>query len=253
MLTEHGRRLLQRWTFVLVKVGEEFVVPFTAERLARVEADPSYGPDFPGFLRRFLETLAQGDWPPGSYYPGGWYRMLGARGERPLDAAVTPGALQRFYQPEVIVDRRGHWTVGDKPVSGRILRYFLQNLHYDAALGCYVIRYRLEQAFETRYVHHHSPPLRVERVLAGNGAIDLLLNNGRREPLRPETLRLDGNEELYCAVLSERVPAWFEDAARWELLKDAEERDGRLVLSAGGHSVPLAPDADWPYADRLPG
>ncbi len=79
----------------------------------------------------------------------------------------------------------------------------------------------------------------------------LWLNNSGREALRPETLRIDRNERLYCAVLPEQVPAEFEEAARWEILKDAEERNGGWVVTLSGQDIVLAAEMPWPYADRI--
>jgi hypothetical protein len=252
MLTARGRTLLERWIYVLVLADGAFVCPYTEARLAALRGDAGYGADFAAFLERFLAALAGGPWAPGSYYPGGWYRRLQARGEAPARAPVTPGALGPFYQDELRVDRQGRWFVGRKAITGRVLQHFLRNLHYDAELGRYVIRYALERHTETRYLHHESPPVRVRRVTHDGGAVTLRLNTGRSEPLRPETLRLDGAEQLYCAVGEEQVPAWFEEPARWELLKDAEERDGTWVLSLGGRTLAPPLHAAWTYADGLP-
>ncbi|HKI96842.1 MAG TPA: hypothetical protein VKB51_00075 [bacterium] len=252
MLTDPGRALLARWIYVLVKVDERFIVPYTPQRWAAVTRDPGYGADFAPLLERFLCALTQGDWPPGSYYPGGWYRQLSARGEDPVRVATAPEALERFHLEEVVVDRDGRWLVGDKAIEGRVLQHFLRNLHFDGELARYVIRYRMEQHFETRYLHHRSPPIRVRRVGLDGGVVTLLLNTGREEPLRPETLRMDEAERLYCAVGADDVPAWFEEPARWELLKDADHRDGGWVLTVGGRELSAPLDAPWPYADALP-
>jgi hypothetical protein len=252
MLTPRGRALLERWIYVLVKVGEDFLVPYSEARLAAVQADASYGPDFAALLERLLAALEGPGWAPGSYYPGGWYRMLTARGQAPAAVELTPEALGPFFLDEVTVDRQGRWFVGRKAITGRVLQHFLRNLHYDAELARYAIRYRLEAAFETRYLHHHAPPIRVRRVTQRGGAVTLWLNTGRREALRPGTLRMDGAEQLYCAVGEDDLPAWFEEPARWELLKDADERGGQWVLSVGGRELTASLRAPWPGADRLP-
>lgn len=252
MPTPIGRTLLERWIYVLVKCDREFVVPYTPERWERVANDPAYGEDFASFLERVLEALAAADWAPGSYYPGGWYRMLQGKGGAPNRVDVTPEALRPFHMDELTVDRQGRWRVGSKPVSGKVLGYFLRNLHFDADLQRYVIRYPMEAHFETRYLHHRSPPIRVRRVTLGGEGITLRLNTGEEERLRPETLRMDADEQLYCAVRTERVPAWFEEPARWELLKDADEQDGTWVLRVDGRLLEATLDAPWAYADGLP-
>lgn len=252
MVTERGRTLLNQWIYVLVKVGDAFVVPYTAQRWDAVAGDRSYGAGFVPLLERFLEALEQGSWAAGSYYPGGWYRKLGAQGQASSRAIIDPAAMAPFWQEEVRVLRDGRWFVGQTPVRGRVLQHFLRNLHYDAELGRYAIRYPLAEHMETRYLHHESPPVRVRRVtLEGRGAV-LWLNTDRREPLRPETLRMDAAEQLYCAVGPEALPAWFEEPARWELLKDADERDGGWVLHLAGRELTAPLGAPWPYAHGLP-
>ena len=39
MLTDRGRTLLERWIYVLVKVGEDFLLPYTPERWRAVTGD----------------------------------------------------------------------------------------------------------------------------------------------------------------------------------------------------------------------
>lgn len=252
MVTEVGRRLLERWIYVMVKVGEEFVCPYTPERLQRVREDPAYPREFETFLARFMDTLGdEPGWQPGSYYPGGWFRVLEKQGADPLEARMDPGALAPFTMEEALVDARGRWTVGEKRIEGRILDHFLRNLHFDVALQRYRIHYWLEKHYETRYLHHQSPPFRVRRVERRGSQALLSLNDGTRESLRTETLRMDRRERLFCAVKPEEVPAWFEEEARWTLLHEAEEQDGRLVLSMNGQVVELTPGGGWPYNDRL--
>lgn len=252
MLTDAGRRLLARWIYLPIKVGDAFVVPYTPERLAAVEADASYGPQFAPFLRRCLEALQEPGWAAGSYHPGGWYRMLQGRAEDPRAVAITSQTFAPFFLEEAGVDRSGRWYVGRKTITGKVLTHFLRHLDYDGELERYVIRYRLAKHFETRYLHHEAPPIRVQRVTQGADGLRLRLNTGREEPLRPETLRLDEAEQLYCAVGAQGLPAWFEEPARWELLKDAEERDGTWVLSVGGRELTATLDAAWSFADHLP-
>jgi hypothetical protein len=252
MLTAQGRDLLARWIYVSVKVADDFIVPYTAERLAAAGAAPGYGAGYGPFLARFLEALRGPGWPAGSYYPGGWYRALRGREADPAAEPIAPAALGRFYLEEVTVDAEGRWWVGAKAITGRVLTHFQRHLHYDAELGRYAIRYRVERDFEARYLHHHAPPIRVRRALAADGAVTLLLNTGRREVLRPDTLRMDRAERLYCAVGEQALPAWFEEPARWELLKSADERDGDWVLSLGGQERVVPLHAPWPFADRIP-
>jgi hypothetical protein len=252
MLTENGKRLLERWIYVQVRVDKEFLVPYMGAALQRIEAAPDYGAEFAPFLRRFLEALAGEDWRPGTYYPGGWYRRLTAGDASPAAAEIVPAALGPFYQEELVVDRRGRWWMGDKPIGNRVRNFFLGHLSFDPELGRYAIRYRLGEHFERRYLHHRAPPFRVVRVTRNATGAMLRLNDGRHEPLRPETLHLDQDEHLYCGLDGGGVPAWFEEPARWELLKDAEERDGAWVVRVGGRETVLRPGSPWPFAHPPP-
>lgn len=252
MLTGRGRALLHRRIYVLVKVADAFVVPYTPPRWEAVASDPSYGAEFVPFLERFLVVLEAGDWAPGSYYPGGWYRALVAQGQALDRVTIMPDVLGPFWLEELRVDRAGRWFAGQKPITGRVLRFFLGNLDYDTELGRYAVRYRMRPYMDVRYLHHESPPIRVQRVTPQQGQIVLQLNTGRSEPLQPETLRMDADGQLYCAVGPERLPAWFEEPARWEVLKDAKERGGEWVLSVAGQELAAPLEAPWPYADGLP-
>jgi hypothetical protein len=248
-----GRALLERWIYVLVLTGGEFIVPYSRPRMAALEGRGEYEPDFFPFLRRFQDALAGPGWPSGNYFPGGWYRTLKAQGHDVPAVPITPGALGPFFGEEVHVDPRGRWRVGPQPVTGRVLEFFLRHLHFDADLERYFIRYNNVSYPETRYLRHQSPPFRVRAVTFADGAATLLLNDGTREPLRAESLRMDGREALFCAVKSATLPALLEDSARFQVLDRLEERAGGFVLRLNGRQIPLTLAAPWPGADRLPG
>ena len=245
-----ARPLLDRWIYVMVRVGKDFLAPYTPAARDRILAQGGYGAAFGPFLERFLAALAGPDWSPGSYYPGGWARMLEAQGE-PLDGVeISPETIGPFFLDEVVVEADGRWRVGPKWLSGPVLRHFLRNLRFDEHLGRYQIRYRNVDYYETRYIHHHSPPFRVERIERTAGGIVLHLNDDTAEPLRPETLRLDDAERLYAAVKPAGVPALFQDAPRWQVLDLAEERDAGWVLLLDGGEVPLALHEPMAYAGQ---
>ncbi len=102
------------------------------------------------------------------------------------------------------------------------------------------------------YLHHKSPPIRIVRVLPAPNGLELVLNTGDRDWLDPATLRMDRNENLYCAVGPHRLAAWFLPDARWEVLKRADERDGGWVLHTGQGPAPLQLDAGWPFRESPP-
>lgn len=248
-MESEAHSLLQRWIFILVRVGEDFSVPYTDGEMQRIAGNGGYGEPFMPFLHRFMETLRDPGFQPGSYYPGGWFRSLEAQDMNPLTAPITPESVRSFYLDEVRIERNGRWLVGPKLVEGRVLRHFLKHLEFDPALERYRIRYRLEQFYETRYIHPLTPPYRVKAVVSDNQT--LLLNDGSTEPLRPETLRLDDDEQLYAAVTPQHLPALFENNARWQVLQHVDETPQGWVLRRSGSSgqdIPLQLDAPRPYA-----
>lgn len=231
--------LLDRWIFVLVKVETEFLVPYSAETIERIGRAGGYGKGFIPFLRRVLAALRSAEWAAGTYFPGWWFNGLQAEGRDQAAAAITPAALAPFFAEEVLVDPGGAWFVGPKPIEGAVRAHFLRNLQFDPVLQRYRIRYWLESYFETRYIHHQSPPFRVDRVEPTGEGYRLHLNDGSQQPLLPDSLRLDGRENLYCAVKKEGLPALFHDHARWYLLDLVEERGNGLVLPVADGEVPL--------------
>jgi hypothetical protein len=244
--------LLERSVYVLVLTGGEFVAPYTAERMAALRARGEYGADFFPFLERFLAAAAAPDCPPGNYFPGGWYRMLKAQGRALADVPVDVTTLGPYFGEEVHVDPQGRWRVGPKPVTGRVLEFFLQHLRFDPALQRYFVRYTNVNYPETRYLRHESPPYRVRAVDFSAGGPALHLNDGSTEPLRPETLRMNGGEALFCAVKEACLPAVFDDAPRFQVLDRLEDGGAGLALRLPGGDLPLALHTPWPGADALP-
>jgi hypothetical protein len=243
--------LLPRRIFVLVREGREFRVPYTPEVWKALEADGEYPEGFFILLARLMEALRSEVWPAGSYFPGGWFRALVARGE-PADKAIpTPAALAAFFGEEVRVSPAGVWTVGSKVITGAVLRFFLRNLHFDAVLMRYVIRYALDTHMETRYLHHESLPLRILALEPRAGGLWVHANDGTVELLRWETLRLDAQERLYCAIRPERLPAEFASGPRFRLLDRLEEQAGLWRSPDSPGSAPLNLEAPWPGAGSL--
>lgn len=251
MISAAGRRLLQNWVYVLVRVGDDYLLPYTGAAWEKI-AGADYGVGFPAFLERFLGTLNLEGWAAGTYFPAGWYLALREEGRDPEQAEISPAALEKFFQEEMKVDEQGRWSAGEKPVSGRVLSWFQRHLEFDPEPGRYRIRYRVEGRFDVRYLHHHSPPFRVVSTAEVKGGLEVEINNGLKLPLRPDTLRMDRRENLYCAFGPHSVPAWFEPSARWEVLKRTEEEEDCWVLTLRERRWKLALQAPWPFADGLP-
>ena len=243
MINEKSNHLLNRWIYVLVKAGQDYLIPYTSKSLNRILDSGEYGDKFPPFLDRFMGSLQSDEWRPGSYYPGGLFRACMAVGDDPMRMEFTPTTLAPFYQEEFRIEADGAWRVGKKQVSGSVQSFFLKNLEFDGDIERYRVRYWLESHFETRYLHHLSPPYRIRQVTFSAGGVQLLLNDGETEGLRPASLRLDREERLYCAVKAAGLPALFDDNARWRLLHSVEEREGDWLLSVENSEIPLRLDA----------
>lgn len=253
MLDAIVRHLLDRWIYVLVKVDTEFVTPYTPPMRERIHKYGGYDDQFAPFLENFLTILGSREWQPGTYYPAGWYRAQSAAGVDQQQLQVTPAALAHYYQEEFRVEADGAWRVGEKLVEGNVQAFFLKNLEFDPEIERYRVRYWLESYYETRYLHHLSPPLRVRQITAGENGVDMVLNDGGCEPLRAATLRMDQHERLYCGVKSEGLPALFENNARWQLLQLVEEQGSGWVLCTAQGEIPLHLDAPLEYPGGLSG
>ncbi|HEX7927137.1 MAG TPA: hypothetical protein VF678_06065 [bacterium] len=252
MIDAASRHLLERWVYVLVLTGGEFVPPYTAARQAALRASGEYEADFFPFLERFLTTVATPEAREGNYFPGGWYRMLKAQGRDPAQVEIDLKTLGVFFGEDVHVSPEGRWRVGHRPVTGRVLEFFMQHLRFDVELGRYYVRYTNVNYPETRYLHHESPPFRVRAVDFRADVPTLTLNDGTSEPLRPETIRMNRQETLFCGVKDGQLPAVFEDAPRFQVMDRLELDRVALVLRLPNAVHALAVDAPWPGLDALP-
>ena len=237
MITDLGQRLLDRWIYVLVKVGADFVLPFTQEGYRRILDSGEYGDDFGPYLDAWLSMLDGGKWKAGHYFPGKGYREA-------LKSKVVSGLLplqdhvvHNGYQDELIVDPAGKWFLGEKEVMGKVLSFFQSRLRFDPEICRYWIGYPLEGRIETRYIHHHSPPIRVIGIVQDADSFTVHLNTGAKERLNPGDLWLDRREELFCRVGEQRLPAWFRESARWEILKNGEDYDGGWRVVVGKEQI----------------
>lgn len=230
--------LLGRWVFPMVKVGPKFILPYGARTRSSLVEGGDYDSPFLPFLERVLSELGDPKFAPGSYFPGGWYKALTARGQDPAHIQVTAEGLAPFYRPELRVDPHGRWWSGEKRIKGRVLQFFLGHLKYEPELGLYCVRYPLERIEEAQYIHTESPPFRVQRVDLKSLPPRLVLNDGTIEVLRPESLWLDRQDQLYCLVKFDRTPtgviAAVDDPARWEMLSTLEEDAGSWSVRIGG-------------------
>ncbi len=169
----------------------------------------------------------------GTYFPAPLARAVAAG--RAFDEVVMS-----FHYPLISVDADQRWEWKGRPVANRIRRFFKQHLGFEEALGVYFVEYRVnDDWWDKCYLDCVTTPLVATRIrdrpaATGNGeAVEVVadLDNGRRDTLDPDSLRLDAQERLFAS--SERHgPVRIADAPRFALLRTVSE-DCRTVELAG--------------------
>ena len=132
--------------------------------------------------------------------------------------------------PRLRIDRDGLWYHEDAEVTHEgILASLRDGLLRDAD-GHYL------QIGPVRVpVEVDDAPLVVVRVEADGEGLAVILNDGRREALQPETLRLGPGEVPYATVKEGRFQARFSRPAAYQLLQRLEDdpESGRAALVLG--------------------
>lgn len=133
--------------------------------------------------------------------------------------------------------RDGRWYSDDEPiVNPRIARLFSEHVtRGDDGAWWLVI------GDERARIVVDDTPFVVQRV---DGSPDegftIELNDGTSEPLPADTLRIRGEDVLYCAVKQGEYRARFLRPAQAELLSHARETEGGFVLPLpSGATAPL--------------
>lgn len=139
--------------------------------------------------------------------------------------------------PRLRIDRDGLWYHEDQEVTHEgILATLREGLLRDAD-GHYL------QIGPVRVpVEVDDAPLAVVRAEDDGDGLAVILNDGSREPLRPETLRLGPGEVPYATVKDGRFQARFSRAAAYQLMQRLEDDpDGgsvALVLGSRRWVIP---------------
>jgi hypothetical protein len=139
--------------------------------------------------------------------------------------------------PRLRIDRDGLWYHDDGEVThAGILATLREGLRRDAD-GHYL------QVGPVRVpVEVDDAPFVVLRAEDEGDGLAVILNDGSREPLRPETLRLGPGEVPYATVKDGRFQARFNRAAAYQLLQrlaeDPVSGGAALVLGARRWTIP---------------
>lgn len=153
----------------------------------------------------------------------------------------APGPSGGFTLPRLAIDRDGVWHhEGQEITHPGILRNLWSNLRMDEG-GPHV------QAGPMRIpVEVADAPFVVVRLEADAAEPAVVLNDGTREALRIETVRLGAGEVPYCRVKDGRFEARLSRGAAWTLLRHVEtDAAGQVVLVLAGrrHVLGRAPES----------
>ncbi len=138
--------------------------------------------------------------------------------------------------PRLRIDRDGAWYHDDAEVThAGILANLRGNLQVDEQghylrIGPVRVPVEVEDA-----------PFVVERVEVDGDRLAATLNDGSREPLALDTLRIDERAIPRCRVKGDRFDARLSRAAAYQLLQHVEpdERGGAAALVLGGRRHPV--------------
>lgn len=144
------------------------------------------------------------------------------------------------------IDAHGNWFCEGNPVTDPDLFRMLSRSLFEKD-GRYFVRcegevhpVRIADApLWVRYVFLHVDPD------GSIGAVDIQLEDGRRERLRPETLSIRGENAIYCLATRKNLPARFGKSAYYELASrlmfDPANHDYILTISGRPYRLPCRP------------
>ncbi len=107
--------------------------------------------------------------------------------------------------------------------------------------GRYLIRFGGDWAFVTV----DDAPFVVRRAIPAGDELGLLLSNGEREPLRPETLARSSEGVLYCRLRGDHR-ARFSRQAQADLGPLLGEEDDRFFIRLAGSTWPVGENSGSP-------
>lgn len=157
--------------------------------------------------------------------------------EQPPDLAsfIPPGWQGKLPPCLIQVNEEGELSHDGAPlIHPGILELIYQSVHYED--GIYLLRIGQQSCqLEVADTFHV-----VRRAQAEAEGLLLTLNDGSRETLAPQTLRLGDNGVLYCQVRGGAFPARFGRQAYYQAAEHIEERGQGFALVLNGQEYPLA-------------
>jgi hypothetical protein len=120
------------------------------------------------------------------------------------------------------------WHEGVRVTHARLAAQFLRSVEWSEADGAFLVRLRHFRG----WLDVEDTPWFVVSYDPESGEIEL--TDGKREVLQPQTLRMDTDEVLRCAVKGGRWDARFTHRGQAHLLDALEAGDDGLWLRIGG-------------------
>ncbi len=149
---------------------------------------------------------------------------------------MTPsGPRRQRHVYDYFIDEQGKWFCEGNPVEEPELFRLLSRSLFEKDGGYFV-----KCEGEVHPVRTADAPLWVRYIHARTTAdgtlheVEIELEDGRREPLNPETLRVCGDRALYCRATRKRLLARFGKVAYYELARHIQlDRDGFYIVFGG--------------------
>ncbi len=133
--------------------------------------------------------------------------------------------------------RDGEWYSDGERIANRRIADLFSRCVRRSPQGGYV----LQMGDERAPLEVEDTPFVVRQIEGGaERGFTLVLNDGTREPLDPDTLRAGGDNAFYCRVKAGECEARLLRPAYYALTQCAKPApDGRFVLNIGGRDYPI--------------
>ena len=232
-IVESAEHLADSGVYLFFKHQAHFLNPLIPEEAQRLSVEPALS-DLT-VLRVVKELLPE-------RLPGllrGIYSPVPIA--RSLDAGESfEDLLGRFRYEMVRVDEDQVWWWQERRVATRIQTFFTENLFWQPTLEIWYVEYRVSaEWWDKCYFECEITPLVGSAIESTPDGTEATLNNGRRDQLLLDSLRLDKRERLFCRT-RDHGEILFSDSLRFSLLRGVTE--DFQSISIGGSLYPLA----WP-------
>ena len=159
----------------------------------------------------------------GMYFPVPMTRSL-ERGE-----SFSREMVARFHYEFIRVDDRQQWHLRDKPISGKVLEFFISNLGYEKVTGRHFIEYWSEKRWDKCYLECSLTPMLALSLSYRQGRFRMTLNNGEFDEAVERMLRIDEKERCFLRSLH-HGEVLLSDTPRFWLLSHLDSGETSVQL-----------------------